>query len=97
MKHNKSGTPLFHGSDYAFWSIRMRYFLEAQGIEQWKIVENGYKVPKNPLTNAYDLTKYNINLKSRNHILNALDKSIFHQDHALYICKANMVQARNYL
>ena len=76
-KHNKSGTPLFDGSYYAFWSKRMRCFLEAQGIEQWKIVENGYKVTKTPLTDADELTKYNTNSKAKNHILNALDKSIF--------------------
>ena len=76
-KHNKSGRPLFDGLDYVLWSIRMRYFLEAQGIEQWKIVENGYKVTKTPLTNADELTKYNTNSKAKNHILNALGKSVF--------------------
>ena len=55
----------------------MRYFLQAQGIEQWKIVENGYKVTKTPLPNADELTKYNTNSKPKNHILNALDKSVF--------------------
>ena len=55
----------------------MRSFLEAQGIEQWKIVENGYKVTKTPLTNADELTKYNTNSKAKNHILKALDKSDF--------------------
>ena len=55
----------------------MRYFLEDQGIEQWKIVENGYKVTKTPLTDVDDLTKYNTNSNAKNHILNALDKSVF--------------------
>ena len=54
----------------------MRSFLEAQGIEQWKIVENGYKVTKTPLTDVDDLTKYNTNSKAKNHIINAL-KNIF--------------------
>ena len=73
-KHNKSETPLFDGSNYAFWSIRMRYFLKYQGIEQFQIVENGYKVPKKSPKYAYELTNYNTNSKARNHILNALDK-----------------------
>ena len=44
---------------------------------QWKIVENGYKVPKTSPKDVYELTKYNTNSKARNHILNALDKLVF--------------------
>jgi hypothetical protein len=29
----KNGTPLFDGKNYAFWSIRMRQFLQAQGFD----------------------------------------------------------------
>ena len=76
----------------------MKSFLEAQGIEQWEIVENGYKVPKNSLKYAYELTKYNTNSNSRNRILNALDKLVFVKVmHSVHVCKAYMGQAPNYL
>ena len=54
-KQSKSGTPLFDGSNYAFWSIRMRAFIEAQEIEIWQSIENGYKVPKTVPTDAGEI------------------------------------------
>ena len=78
-KQSKSGTPLFDGSNYAFWSIRMRAFIEAQGIELWQSIENGYKVPKTVPTNAGDLVQYNNNSRARNHLLSAIDESVFNK------------------
>src|SRR5579883_2879473 len=34
-----SRVPLFDGSDYAFWKIRMRAYLKAKGADVWAIVE----------------------------------------------------------
>jgi hypothetical protein len=41
----KNGTPLFDGKNYAFWSIRMRYLLQAHGFDVRQFVVNGYTVP----------------------------------------------------
>ena len=41
-----SKIPLFGGEDYAFWSIRMKFYLMSIGLEVWTIVEKGYVVPK---------------------------------------------------
>ena len=57
VKQSKSRTPLFDGSNYAFWSIRMRAFIEVEGIEIWQSIENGYKVPKTVPTDAGDLVQ----------------------------------------
>ena len=64
-KHSKNGTPMFDGTKYVFWSIRMRTFLEAQGVEIWKIIENGYKVPKSVPTDPYEFVHYNNSSKCR--------------------------------
>ena len=44
----KTGTPLFDGLNYALWSVRMRVYLQAQGVDVWKIVANRCDVPTNP-------------------------------------------------
>jgi hypothetical protein len=41
----KHGLPLFDGHNYAFWSIRMKLFLQTQGVDIWQVVLNEYKVP----------------------------------------------------
>jgi hypothetical protein len=41
----KHGLPLFDGHNYAFWSIRMKLFLQTQGVDIWQDVLNECKVP----------------------------------------------------
>ena len=77
-KQIKTGTPLFDGSNYAFWSIRMRAFIEAQGIEIWQSIENGYKVPTTVPIDADELVQYN-NSNARNHLLGAIDEFVFNK------------------
>ena len=48
---------MFDKTNYTFWSIRMKTFLEAQGMEIWKIIENGYKVPKSIPTDTDELVQ----------------------------------------
>ena len=57
----------------------MRAFIEAQGIEIWQSIENGYKVPKTLPTDAHELVQYNNNSKSRNHLLGAIDEFVFNK------------------
>jgi hypothetical protein len=42
---SKLGLPLFDGTNYAFWSIRMKFFLQSQGLDVWMVIENRYNVP----------------------------------------------------
>ena len=74
-KQSKSGSPMFDGTNYAFWSIRVRAYIEAQGIEVWQSIENGYKVPKIVPTDTDELIQYNSNSKTKNHILGAIENS----------------------
>jgi hypothetical protein len=71
----KNGTPLFDGKNYAFWSIRMREFLQAQGVDVWKVVVNGYTtLDSPPICNVgKNLSEYNS--KDINSILSGLTGS----------------------
>ena len=65
----KHGLPLFDGQNYAFWSIRMKFFLQTQGIDVWQAVLNGYTAPT---TIPIDVTRkrlYEINSKAMYEIL----------------------------
>ena len=57
----------------------MRAFIEAQGIEIWQSIKNGYKVPKTVPTDAGELVKYNNNFKARNHLLGAINDSVLNK------------------
>ena len=57
----------------------MRAFIEAEGIQIWQSIENGYKVPKTVPTDADELAQYNNNSKARNHLLSAIDESVFNK------------------
>ena len=34
--------PLFDGTNYAFWKVRMKYFLQALGEQVWQAIEVGW-------------------------------------------------------
>ena len=78
-KQRKAETLLFDGSNYAFWSIKMRAFIEAQGIEIWQSIKNGYKVPQTVPTYAAELDQYNNNSKDINHLLGSIDEFVFNK------------------
>ncbi len=45
-EYTKHGYPWFDGQNYAFWSTKMKLFLQAQGLEVWKVVNHGFTLPK---------------------------------------------------
>jgi hypothetical protein len=40
----KNGIPQFNGQKYAFWSIKMKTCIQAQGFEIWQSIIDGYNV-----------------------------------------------------
>ena len=40
--------PLFDGSNYDFWIMRMRTYLKDLGFDIWRSVETGYTTPTTP-------------------------------------------------
>jgi hypothetical protein len=76
-KQTKTGTPLFDGQNYAFWSIRMKLFLQAQGAEVWKVVLSEYDVPVDPPIDTQGKRAYENNSKAMNSILSGLNETVF--------------------
>lgn len=76
-KHTKIGTPLFDGLNYAFWNIRMRAFLQAQGAEFWKAVVSRYDPPANPPIYNQGKKIYEDKSREMNAILSGLIETVF--------------------
>ena len=45
-EYTKHGYPIFTVQNYAFWSTRMRLYLQGQGLEVWQIVKTGFTLPE---------------------------------------------------
>ena len=41
----KNIIPQFDGQKYAFWSISMKTYIQAQGFEIWQSIVDGYTTP----------------------------------------------------
>jgi hypothetical protein len=73
----KHGLPLFDGHNYVFWSIRMKLFLQTQGVDIWQAVLNEYKVPTTIPIDATGKRLYESNSKPMYAILGGLAGSKF--------------------
>jgi hypothetical protein len=71
-----SKPPLFDGTNFAFWKIRMRTYLMALGVDVWDVVETGYTNPV-VLASKDDKLEFSFNAKGMNAILNGLAEAEF--------------------
>jgi hypothetical protein len=71
-----SKPPLFDGTNFAFWKIRMRTYLMALGADVWDVVETGYTKPV-VLASKDDKLEFSFNAKGMNAILNGLVEAEF--------------------
>jgi hypothetical protein len=71
-----SKLPLFDGTNFSFWKVRMRTYLMALGADVWDVVETGYIKPV-VLASKDDKLEFSFNAKGMNAILNGLAKSEF--------------------
>ena len=62
--------PLFDGTNYAYWKVRMKFFLQALGEQVWQAIDVGWIKPKETLVDWDDATIIAANFNSR--ALNAL-------------------------
>ena len=62
--------PLFDGTNYAYWNVRMKAFLQALGEKVWQAIEVGWIKPKEMLVDWDETTIEEANFNSR--ALNAL-------------------------
>jgi hypothetical protein len=73
----KNGIPQFDGQKYAFWSIRMRTYIHAQGFQVWQSIVDGYTASTVPPTNDKAVKLSENNFKATNALLNGLSDIVF--------------------
>ena len=69
--------PIFDGTNYAFWKVRMRIYLMVQGSKIWYFVLTRYFAIANPSINAIGNKLSEKNTKAMNEILSRLVNSKF--------------------
>ena len=62
--------PLFDGTNYTYWKVRMKVFLQALGEQVWQAIEVGWIKPKEALMDWDEATIKAANFNRR--ALNAL-------------------------
>jgi len=68
--------PLFNGTNFVFWKVRMRTYIMALGADVWDVVDIGYVKPV-VLTNKDDKLELSFNAKAMNDILSGLAEAEF--------------------
>jgi hypothetical protein len=73
----KNRIPQFDGQKYAFWSIRMKTYIQAHGFQVWKSIVDGYIALAVPPTNDKVVKLGENNSKAKNALLNGLSDTVF--------------------
>jgi hypothetical protein len=68
--------PLFNGTNFSFWTVRMRTYIMALGADVWDVVETSYVKPV-VLANKDDKIEFSFNAKAMNAIPSGLAKEKF--------------------
>ena len=68
--------PIFNGTHFSFWKVRMRTYLMSLGADVWEIVETRYTKPTVFLSEDEKL-EFTFNAKAMNAILSGLVESEF--------------------
>jgi hypothetical protein len=81
-----SKPPLFDGTNFSFWKVRMRTYLMALGVDVWDVVETGYTKPA-VLASKDDKLEFIFNAKGMDAIFNGLAEAEFVKVMYLQIAK----------
>ena len=68
--------PMFDGTNFAFWKVRMRTYLMSLGADVWEVVETGYTKPI-VLASKDDKLDFSFNAKEMHAILSGLSETKF--------------------
>jgi hypothetical protein len=68
--------PLFNGTKFSFWKVRMRTYIMDLGADVWDVVETGY-VNLVVLASKDDKIEFSFNAKAMNSILSGLVEAEF--------------------
>ena len=71
--------PLFYGTNYAYWKVRMRASLQSLDEKVWQTVEIGWTKPKEVPANWYEdkIKVANFNSKALNTLFSAVTNEEF--------------------
>lgn len=81
--------PLFDGTDYTFWKVKMEAFIHSLDIKIWEVVANKYTVPSVVPTDADEKAKFELDKRARFALLCGLSKEVFVK--VMYFKSANEV------
>ncbi|XP_059075139.1 uncharacterized protein LOC131063533 [Cryptomeria japonica] len=72
-----SRAPLFDGTDYVFWKIRMETYLISVDVNVWNIVITKYVVPNAIPSDPDAKSQYELNARAKHALLCGLTKDVF--------------------
>ena len=87
---------LFDGTNYAYWKIRMRAFLQSLDEKVWQVVEIGWTKPKEAPAN-WDETKIkaaNFNSRALNALFSAVTNEEFKKISLLKLLRKHGLSSR---
>ena len=66
--------PIFDGTNFVYWKVRVTAYLQSLGTEVWDIVETRYTFPSATPTYSAEKKKYKTNAKAVNTLLGVIGK-----------------------
>eukprot|EP00253_Pinus_taeda_P015448 PITA_15448 len=69
--------PVFDGTNFNYWKVRVTAYLQSLGTEVWNIVETVYAFPSTTPTDADEKKKYETNAKAVSTLLGCISQSEF--------------------
>ena len=69
--------PIFDGTNFVYWKVRVTAYLQSLGTEVWDIIDTGYTFPSATPTDPTEKKKYETNAKVVNTLLGSLSQSEF--------------------
>jgi hypothetical protein len=71
-----NNSPLFNGTNFTFWKVRMRTYIMALAADVWDVVDTGYVNPF-VIANKDEKIDFSFNAKAMNAILGGLAEEEF--------------------
>eukprot|EP00253_Pinus_taeda_P014166 PITA_14166 len=69
--------PIFYGTDFVYWKVRVTVYLQSLGTEVWDIIDTGYTFPSATPTDLAEKKQFETNAKDVNTLLGCLSQSKF--------------------
>jgi len=67
--------PIFDGTNFVYWKVRVTSYLQSLGTEVWDIIDTGYTFPSATPTDPAEKKKFETNAKAINTLLGCISQS----------------------